>query len=185
MFTEEQKIKILAAKQEIIDHVAEMTKQPWMKTLHAIDWSKVYLTGGAIASLLQGDKPKDWDFYCEDLNIMYAIRNSLLQHKDLVKDVDEKYKEVWGEDGKMITSQAITMNDDSSFITMITMDAGRLKKTFDYVHCTPHYNLTTKTLHISQRQYDCAVNKKLIVNNEQMVKEWRTQKFLDRGYVRG
>lgn len=184
MFSDEEKNKILAVKYTIMDHVAKMTEQPWMKELHTLDWSKVYLTGGAIASLLQGQVPKDWDFYCEDLATMYAIREVLLKHNDLVKDVDEKYKQFWGVDGKMITAQAVTMNDNSSFITMITMDAGRLKKTFDYVHCTPHYNPATQTLHISKRQYECAVQKKLIVNNEQMVKEWRTQKFLDRGYTR-
>ena len=151
MFSEEQKVKILATKQAIIDHVVGMSAQPWMVEMRGVDWSKVYLTGGAIASLLQGEQPKDWDFYCEDYATMDAIRDGLMRHKDLVKDVDEKYKEVVGQDGKMITSQAITMNDGSSFITMITLDPKNLKKTFDYVHCMPHYNLTTKTLYISPR----------------------------------
>ena len=182
MFTDEEKSKILAVKQRMIDHVKSMTEQPWFNSI-AIDWSKVYLTGGVTASLLQGEKPKDWDFYCESSYTMYAIRNMLLRDKSYVKDVDPKYKEFWGEDGKMITSQAITMNDDSSFITMISLPPDMLKASFDYVHCMPHYHLVSKTLYISRRQYDAAVNKKLVINNAGNVKEWRTYKFKERGYT--
>jgi hypothetical protein len=184
MFSESEKNKILSVKESIIRHVVEMSSQPWMEQTTAIDWNNVYLTGGAIASLLQGEVPKDWDFYCQDMTTMYAIRDMLLRHKDKIKDVDEKYKEFYGEDGKMITSQAVTMDDNSSFITMVTMPASQMKMTFDYLHCTPHYHLVTKTLHISPAQYKAAVEKKLVVNNPNTVKEWRTQKFLQRGYTR-
>lgn len=184
MFSDADKALIADVKRKIINHVVDMSSQRWMEQTTAIDWDKVYLTGGAIASLLQGETPKDWDFYCEEYNTMYAIRDMLLRHKDYVKDVDEKYKEVFGEDGKMITSQAITMKDNSSFITMVAMPASRMKKTFDYLHCTPHYHLVSKTLYISPAQYKAATEKKLIVNNASMVKEWRTHKFLQRGYVK-
>lgn len=183
MFTDEEKSKILAVKQRMIDHVKAMTEQPWFDNGIAIDWSKVYLTGGATASLLQGEEPKDWDFYCEEYATMDAIRDMILRNKNHVKDVDPKYKEFSVKAGKMITSQAITMKDGSSFIIMVALPPDQLKATFDYVHCMPHYHLTSKTLYISRRQYDAAVNKKLVINNAGNVKEWRTHKFKERGYT--
>ena len=182
-FTDADRALILHVKDKIQQHIDVMVQQPWMKSLHTLNWDKVYLTGGAIASLLQGETPKDWDFYCEDDMTMRRIKHDLLKDTQYIKDVTENYKEKYGLDGKMITAQAITMTDDSSFITMITDYPGAMKKTFDYVHCTPHFHMTTQKLYISPFQFKCAKEKKLVVNNYKNIKEWRTQKFLDRGYT--
>jgi len=183
-FTTNDSLRIQDAKVSIVEHIDGMIAQPWFAPDIAIAWSKVYLTGGAIASLLQGEKPKDWDFYCEDRSTMEDIRSMLLAKKEYVKNVDEKYTEVYGQDGKMITSQAITMDDGSSFITCLTGKPEVIKSSFDYTHCMAHYYLTTKTLYISPATYQAAVNKRLVPNNTANIKEWRTKKFLDRGYTK-
>jgi hypothetical protein len=183
-FTENDSLRILEVKERIQEHIDKMIAQPWFAPEIAINWNKVYLAGGAIASLLQYEKPKDWDFYCEDKPTMEDIRSMLLAKKDYVKNVDEKYSEVYGIDGKMITTQAITMEDGSSFITMTSGKPEIVKISFDYVHCLSHYYLTTKTLYISPATYQAAVNKRLVPHNSGSIKEWRTKRFLDRGYTK-
>ena len=83
----------------------------------------------------------------------------------------------------MITAKAVTMEDDSSFITFLSGTPEQIKGSFDFVHCMAHYNLGDGKLYISKKIYEAAKNKKLIVNNEKQVKDWRIQKFLDQGYT--
>lgn len=181
MFNFTQRGHILSVKKKIQAMVEVMQTREWTDG-YILPWDKMYLTGGAIASLIQGEKPKDLDFYFTDEAFMLAMRAHLLHHKQHIADVDPKYKEVLGENGKMITANAITMDDGASFITMIWGTPEQIKSTFDYVHCTPHYSLADKLLYISPKQYTAAVNKVLIVNNESSVKEYRTTKFKERGY---
>ena len=184
MFNEIETANILSRKQEIVRHFEDMIQQPWFDSGLAIDWKKFYLTGGAIASLFQGEKPKDWDIYCSSVIEMESVMKMLLASKEHIADVRENYIDVYGTNGKMITNYAITMKDGTSFIILLTKPASDLKKTFDYLHCTPHYDIVDRKLYISRAQYDAIVNKKLVVNNASMVKEWRTQKFLSRGYTK-
>jgi hypothetical protein len=184
MFTEAEQHHIYTCKNKIVRHFEDMIIQPWFNSNIAIDWKKFYLTGGAIASLLQGSEPKDWDIYCSSVIEMESVMKMLLASKEHIADVAQNYIEAYGTDGKMITNNAITMKDGSSFIILLTKPASDLKQTFDYLHCTPHYDIVDRKLYISRAQYDAIVNKKLVVNNDSMVKEWRTQKFLKRGYVK-
>ena len=144
-----------------------------------LPWDKVYLSGGAIASLLQLEEPKDFDFYFEDLDSMVKFQSHLQMCELFIKDVDSKYGN-FGVNGKMITANAITMDDNNSFITMIAGQPKTIKHCFDYLHCTPHFK--DGKLYISEKQFDAIVNKKLIVNNPSKVKEYRHQKFSERGY---
>jgi hypothetical protein len=115
---------------------------------------------------------------CE--NFEYFILNDV--RKDEVADVNEKYSDFIGKDGKMITANSITMKDGNSFITKYYGDINHVKKHFDFLHCTPHYSLKEEKLYISQRQYDACLNKKLIVNNSKVIKKHRVIKFKERGY---
>lgn len=166
-------------KREIKAHINEMWEQNWAKKLPLND---LILTGGVFASILQADKPKDWDFYFTDYDAMMNTKGYLQTCGENIKDVDEEYKDVIGVDGKMITANAITMVDDSSFITMMHGTPVALKKTFDYLHCTPHYSLSLDKLFISPLQYQACVEKILYVNNPLAVTDKRLNKFLARGY---
>lgn len=181
MFTDEEIQHIVSVKQEIISKLISVMSQPWTQS-HPY-FRKVYLSGGAIASLIQGEEPKDWDFYFEDFATMEEFaRYITTYHMSSVKDVDPKYTDCIGKDGKMVTSKAITMKDGSSFITMIAMEPEDMKKTFDYKHCTAHFSMRDNKLYISPEVYHAAKNKKLIVNNQIAIKPWREDKFLSRGY---
>jgi hypothetical protein len=183
MFTEDQTKHIQEVKRKIQSHIVGI----WMCDMNyskGLKLDKINLSGGVIASLLQGETPKDWDFYFEDQmsceNFEYFILNDV--RKDEVADVNEKYSDFIGKDGKMITANSITMKDGNSFITKYYGDINHVKKHFDFLHCTPHYSLKEEKLYISPRQYDACVNKKLIVNNPKVIKKHRVIKFKERGY---
>lgn len=177
-FTDIQREKILAVKEQINQRILSFRKTPYWNS--DLPWSNLFLSGGAIASLLNGEKPNDWDWYFKDLDTMTKFQKHLVNCQLFIKDVDPKYVKAYGQDGKMITAKAITMDDDNSFITMISAPPEVIKKTFDYVHCTPHY--TSGKIYISEKQYFACEQKKLIVNNPEMVKEYRKQKFINRGW---
>ena len=180
VFSDADKALIADVKARITEHISNMIRQPWAKSY--LPWDSMYLTGGAIASLLQGETPKDWDFYFDNQAAMEGVQSHLLKFESNIKDVDPKYAEVYGANGKMVTSQAITMDEGSSFITMMVDPPEKLKKSFDFVHCMPHYR--DGKLYISYDQFRYAINKQLKENNPLNVKEWRVQKFLQRGYVK-
>lgn len=58
-----------------------------------------------------------------------------------------------------------------------------LIKGFDYKHCMASYDVGKDKIYITRTIYDAIANKKLIVNNENRVTEWRRNKFLQRGYT--
>lgn len=185
-FSHQENTKIMYVKTKIQAHVSKMKKEPWAEG-YILPWNQMILSGGAIASLLQNDVPNDWDFYFTD-ELMMASMKSHLEAKarwEHIKDVDEKYQNVTDPHGKMITTNAITMKDDSSFITMFAGPTDFIKSTFDYVHCTPHYDMATDLLHISIKQYRACVDKVLWVNNEKSITTKRCDKFLKRGYKLG
>lgn len=178
VFTAEQTSRILEAKQRIKERIEKFRTTPYYQL--ELPWDKLFLSGGAICSLIRGEEPKDWDWYFKDVDAMNKFQQHLKNCELFIKDIDDKYGQ-FGTNGKMITANAITMDDGNSFITMIAAEPKVLKSTFDYVHCTPHYE--SGRLYISKKQYNACVQKKLIVNNVDMVKEYRRQKFLNRGWT--
>lgn len=184
-FTKEETADILKVKDQIKVYVSAAK--------HLYDWAKnifnqpqhFYISGGSIASLLNKEAPKDFDVYCRNQRVGYAIRELLtLNYEPQIKDVDEKYRELecWKVSGKMVTEKSITMNNNMSFIVMNFGEPDKIKATFDFLHCTPHYDIAEDKLYISRAQYDAIVGKTLVVNNVAQVTEWRMQKFVNRGW---
>lgn len=188
-FNQDQISHINRVKQLIEEHVDIMLSQSWCsRPWHPVPRLSIhdaYLSGGAIASLLQNETPKDWDYYFNDFSSMHNISQFLTNtnNADLIQDVDPAYSEVFGTNGKMITSQAITTVTGDSFITLLYGHPDQVRKSFDYVHCMPYYDISSKKLYISPKQYRACTHKKLIVNNPQSIKTWRTEKFKQRGYT--
>jgi hypothetical protein len=186
MFDTVEQNLILQVKNRIQCYISSCVLSPWGLNSYLpgeiINWQRIYLTGGAIASLLQGEEPKDWDFYFKDELTMTLWKNALLK-PDVVKYVAEA-KDYYSTliEGKMVTANSITMNNHASFITMIYGEPKDVRTTFDFVHCTPWYDVETAKLYISRQMYDSIVQKKLIVNNITNCKPWRVDKFKKRGY---
>lgn len=183
-FTKTERAHLMNVKTKLVKHFSDMIKQPWWDGGLAIDWTMFYLSGGAIASLIQDETPKDWDIYNSSSQDADLVVEMVKKKTEYIADVDPKYTEVMGVDGKMITANAITMKDGTSFITMCGGEPTEVKKTFDYVHCTPHYEILSKLLWISPHQYHAARYKKLIVNNPDSIRQCRIDKFLNRGYTK-
>lgn len=178
MFTEDEKNIIIQAK-ITLRHACKTFASEYP----ALDWNQIFLTGGAIASLIQGGHPNDYDLYFSTDGAQKTADVILTEiYNSQIKDVDPKYTDQIGVNGKMITMKAITMKSTAQFITCIYGTPADVKKTFDYVHCCPHYDIFNDTLHISRKQYDAIVNKTLIINNYGRLKTWREDKFISRGY---
>ena len=180
MFTEEEQKDILRVKETIEIFIDSMKREKWAEG-YILPWDKVFLSGGSIASLINVETPKDFDFYFEDIPAMNEMSEHLKKHKEEIADLVSRYGDaVVG--GKMITAQAITMKNKWSFITMLAGTPDQVRKSFDYVHCKPYYSLREKKFYISEEQYRACKQKKLIVNNPIMVKRYREEKFLERGF---
>ena len=180
-FYREEIERILDAK----EHLRQKFRERSYFWLPSAPLDKMFVSGGAIASLLQGERPNDYDVYCKDYNSILTFSKVLQKdHKNSIADVNEKYREFFGKDGKMITESAITMDNKISFITMLAGSPEFVRNTFDYIHCLPYYDIAENKLYISREQYDACVNKVLVVNNAANVKPYRENKFFKRGYIK-
>lgn len=186
-FTQYEKQLIYDAKNEI-KTIVQATFVDLLKPLSFNGYiveeiDNFFVSGGCIASLLQKEPVNDWDIYCSDKDILEYITKLLKANTQVVASVDEKYRELVGENGKLISENAITLKNRTQFITLTCGDPDDVRRTFDFVHCMPYYSIASDQLFISRQQFNACVYKKLIVNNQATVTERRTGKFLQRGYT--
>jgi hypothetical protein len=177
--------KILTAKRWLLGFHQECWREKWGGK--DFPWENFYVAGGAIASLLQGETPKDVDIYCDSDSVSKKMMQELITiHRKDIKETKE-YREFYAEDGKMVSEWAVTMKNGASFIFKNAGKPSEIKKSFDYVHTTAHYQFLTidrePVLFISPLAYHCAVNKLLIVNNKVTMTIGRRDKFINRGYT--
>jgi hypothetical protein len=145
-----------------------------------------FVSGGCIASILRGEQPHDYDIYFHTKETMDHVVSLITQSPDLmqhVADVDAKYRDVMGKDGKCITENAITMKNGLQFITKHYGKDTDIRDTFDFVHCMPVYSFYDRRLRISEEQFECCVNKILKVNCKENVTDKRIAKFKELGYT--
>jgi hypothetical protein len=185
-FTEQETAKIVAVKNRLKTiFETESNITTWgHHVLSSLIEPHLFVTGGAFASLMNDDPLKDIDVYCKDQATMDVISKWLLAHEKDIQEVDEKYREVecWKVPGKMVTEKSITMNNKFSFITMNHGYPADIKASFDFLHCTPHFEPSENKLYMSRAQYDSIATKTLVVNNPDAVTTWRTEKFSQRGW---
>lgn len=185
-FTEQEITDIVDVKNRLKTIFnTESTITSWgHQVLSSLVVPHLFVTGGTFASLMNDDPLKDIDVYCKDRATMDVISKWLLAHEKDIQKVDEKYREVecWKVPGKMVTEKSITMNNKFSFITMNYGSPAEIKASFDFLHCTPHYEPSFNQLYMSRAQYDSIATKTLVVNNPDAVTTWRTEKFSQRGW---
>lgn len=148
--------------------------------------SHMVLAGGAFTSWLQGSKLKDIDIF-----VLNAGSFGDKIYNDIYEQIDIKFFEArnvtsdYVRDNKNVTEVwNAWRNDDSykyQFIFTKFKTREELIANFDYVHCMVSYH--NYNLYITRQSFDAIMKKHLIVNNENQVKEWRKQKFVDRGFV--
>ena len=178
VFTSEELMQILAIKSNIRSKVGYLKK-----LIPAIHYDDMFLTGGAIASIIQGKFPNDWDVYFTNADTQKAVIDLFIaNHQDEIVDVQEKYREFPGQN-KLITENAVTLKNDIQFIIKHNGTPSEVRMTFDFVHCTPYYHFGKDLLFISREQFDLCRDKKLKINNIKSVTTWRQSKFEQRGYT--
>ena len=148
-----------------------------------------FVSGGCVASLLQGEIPKDYDIYFyhkEWADGVVKLYTKDPAYQNEVATYDEKYRDVSVDtNGMVITENAVTLKNNLQLITKHYGTPEEIRKTFDFVHCLPYYNSQDDKFYISREQYDCCVNKILKVNNTSNLTPWREEKFKKRGYEYG
>jgi len=194
-FTTDEVAHIQAVKMHIQSFVLDVLKKINLNLYTMGDWGEAFLSGGAIASLLQGDDPMDWDIFFHT----YRARNLIVdifnngnnrdKMVDMIKDSrltdNPYYQGTFYREGKAVTENGITLKNGIQFVTRYYGDVSEVHSSFDFVHCLPWYSIREDKLYITKQQYDCCVNKVLIVNKEftKEVDKYRVDKFLNRGYM--
>lgn len=139
------------------------------------------LSGSSISSIYHNETPKDYDMWVHDEEMIVPIYDSLvLNWSDYIANYhDIGYTEV--PNSKVITNNAITLINNVQFIRLGTYKEQR--KTFDYIHCLPYYDLTTQKFYISSQQMDSIAKKKLVeIPNGNKASIRRFNKFKERGW---
>lgn len=185
MFSESDKKLILKVKEQIKEKVGlgvlenKIYFQEFLK--ESVSFPKMFLSGGAIASLFQNETPNDWDLFFKN-EIEKTVFTKFLTNSSFFTPIeffiDERYTDEEG-----IPVNALTIKDDQiSFIKLYADKPEYVKSTFDFVHCTSHYDIFDDTLHISELQFKCMTQKILMRNTNEPIKKSRLEKFLNRGY---
>lgn len=145
-------------------------------------------SGGCIGSLLREEEVNDIDVYFfsgVDIAPVFELFTNDESYKNEVEDVSDKYRDVLGTNGKLITENAITLKSGVQIITKHYGLPEEIRKTFDFVHCTPYFDSRDQKLYISKKQYDLNMSKTLQWNNASAITSSREQKFANRGWKYG
>ena len=144
----------------------------------------MFITGGAIASLLQKEEINDIDIYFRDGYSMNRAKDLLMKNHLLIKDIDDSYSNMVTQiPGKLVTGNAITCVDGIQLILTIFGTPKEVRYVFDFIHCMPDFDPSNGKLYISKTQYDAIMGKKLIINNAKSYTIDRANKFIKRGYT--
>lgn len=181
MFTKSEEDHIIHAKNDIRDYVKSYKERYYPN----MPWVSIFLSGGAITSILRNEKINDFDFYFKtELSKKIGTETLVLMYNDRIKEYDPKYAAGTNQSGKLMTNNAVTMFDGAQFITCRYGQPAEIKLSFDFIHCCPHYDIDKDQLYISKAQYDAIMNKKLVYCDPvKMAKSFRLHKFIDRGWV--
>jgi hypothetical protein len=154
--------------------------------MHRWIFESTILTGGAISSLILNEEVNDWDLYIKDPKSIAKFSQHIMDENNQldVKEINPKYMADTEVEGKLITAHATTFKNN---VQVITMGAADMRKTFDYIHCMPWYDIVENKLYISEYQYNVIIEKRLVrnpdcVNQSTKNRIHRAQKFIDRGW---
>lgn len=142
-----------------------------------------FIAGGAIVSLLQGEEPNDYDMYFES-NDWCTYYSDTVQNKKydyLIANVGS-YANM-PVDGKLVTTNAITLNNNFQLITKLTGQPTDVTKSFDYEHCRAYYIPETHVLYMTKLTYNCIMQKRLVKHNVNPDASYsRESKFMNKGW---
>lgn len=178
-FTQDQVDHIKSVKVKLSSALRAKLLDPMITNeMHDLILHNCVLSGGATASVILKEKINDFDLYFKNKEAMDKFKK-LLEFKGnqaMVKDAEVKYG-----GHKLITIHATTLFNDLQVITMMLSEDRN--KNFDFVHCRPYYDIDEDKFYISFKEYECILNKKLIVNSPESLTDKRIAKFKERGWT--
>lgn len=188
-FTESDKLKILKLKSGIASYYNLQMKKIGDRQLEALFFENCVISGGISCSVFHETAIKDIDVYARSAKAMILIKDYIINSKKNIKTF-EQYSIDPATGEKLITTganpaitiNAVTLTNDVQFIYMDTWD--NCKKTFDFIHCQPHYDLATQKYFISKAQYDAIQRKELVSTGLSEISTKRLDKYLKRGWTR-
>ena len=187
----------------------------WLKTINDEELKEAVrkhyiLTGGAIASMLQGDLPNDYDIYFDCPAVAsrlakYYLRQLVGEDFHEVADVLESEERVevkifssgvldkldapenTENKGRyrvsMITSNAITLTNEIQLVLRFVGDASAIHKNYDFVHATNYYSEKTGlVLHPAALESILAKELKYVGSLYPVCSLFRIKKFIKRGW---
>lgn len=181
MFTANEEVEIAVVKEKIRSRLE--TKLGILPIPIRNIIQRGILSGGASASLFHNQMPSDWDVYLSDANDVKEFDTLIQQNVDLIDDVNPKYMVMDTLiDGKVITARATTLKNS---VQVITMETKEHRKSFDFIHCMPWFDISTGKYFISKDQYRAIKGKKIIINPKaKEVAQYRIEKYLNRGWTK-
>ena len=171
-------------KKEVYDEIMTVKKTAndvmRYSVIHPISEHYI-LAGGYFSSVFKGEKARDIDIYI--IAPPQDIKSWLRQYGDLDKcAIQSTYRN--NPNIRAVYNFAMTFNEIPIQIILTEYrKREELLADFDYKHCCVSYSLIDNKIYVSEEMYYAIKNKKLIINNENMVADYRTQKFLERGYT--
>lgn len=171
-------------KHTIKEHFETHNVDPWVR---ANVLNNGILSGSAMSSIFHGEKPKDYDIYFKDWEIIDAVKDVFKTSSNLQKlivdwNAYQGNTDIPVVNGKCFTERAITLEHNIQYIIMGTLTECR--PTFDFIHCMPYYDFAEDKLYISERQLQSIADKLLVFNplREKPASEERITKFRKRGW---
>lgn len=176
-------IEVIALKKKIKDHLS-VGFDNFPDVLRVLIQQDCILSGSSISSIYHNEEVKDYDFWMKPdvfVNADNIRKNTVEYYSDAILCISDKY----GDGSKSepcVTANAITFKNKFQLITLGDYQSER--KNFDFLHCTPYYDLDVDKFYISERQFDAIKRKKLIRHSEtREIQKYRIQKFKERGFT--
>lgn len=178
-------IEVIALKKKIKTHL-NLAVQDIPDVLRLLIKKDCILSGSSISSIYHNETVKDYDFWLKDyaFKTAEAIRDNIVEkYSDAILHISDNYGQP-GAKGALapcVTPNAITFKNKFQLITLGDYHSER--KNFDFLHCTPYYDLDTDKFYISERQFYAIRDKILIIHSKtRKVSDYRIQKFTGRGW---
>ena len=139
------------------------------------------LSGSSISSLYHSEAPKDYDLWFKDAQSINVVKEYIeATYPDEIAELSEEYNGL-KTNSKVITKNAITFKNKMQMI--ILGDYQTMRKTFDFTHCLPYYDIKDEKFYISEHQMELIARKKLEINpGGKTPVQWRIEKFKSRGW---
>lgn len=185
MFTDAEVKRLQSLKTSLLQYYNKKMNELADPKITSLFYDNCIITGGCIASLYHYEPPNDIDLYAKDTKAIKIISALLTEIGTVIKEVKSYPDDTVVDDKrKLVTANAITLKNDVQFITLASADIAR--KTFDFIHCMPWFDIKTQKLYISEAQLAAIREKKLIPNMPHMTgrqpKEARVTKYVTRGW---